>query len=198
MNRSESKKEHWKIMKESGQYSLVCQNMSKSKIGKVSPFKGKSRPTLIGNKNAAGHTPWNKCKPMSEETRQKVIAAKSARPTRYWLGKKRPNFIKNVPQFDRTGQDPWNKGRECPQLSKENHWNWQDGASADKHDFYFKSVLSPMLREKYDCFVCHTKEDLLVHHVDLNKHNNNLRNLAVMCRHHHGVIHHIIERIYNG
>lgn len=25
------------------------------------------------------------------------------------------------------GSTPWNKGKNCPQLSKENHWNWQGG-----------------------------------------------------------------------
>ena len=149
---------------------------------------------LIGNKNAIGHIPWNKGIPMNELTKNKISDAKIKNPTRFWLGKKRPE-MKNVAGFNRTGISAWNNGKICPQLSKEKHWNWQGGKSDERHDFYFKNVISPYLREKYGCLVCKTKKDLVVHHSDLNKHNNKITNMIVLCRSHHSQMHHIILEV---
>jgi hypothetical protein len=126
--------------------------------------------------------------------REEQRKAKLKSPINYWLGKKRPE-IRNFQQFDRTGIIPWNKDKQCPQLAKEKHWNWQGGKSKERHSFYFKNVLSRYLRENYTCLVCKTKDDLVVHHSDLNKLNNKMSNMLVLCRPHHAQFHHLINTL---
>ena len=57
-----SVKKNWKKIKNSPAYDSRCKNMAKSKIGKLSPNKGRKYPTLIGNTNGfkKGNKPWNK------------------------------------------------------------------------------------------------------------------------------------------
>lgn len=189
-----SVKKHWERIKDTDKYTQWCNNMSKADKGRPSYWKGKHNLSLVGNTNAKGNTPWNKGVPMSDVTKKKVSEAKLKNPTRYWLGKKRPDLHK-IEGFDRTGKEPWNKGKECSELSKDKHWNWQDGKSSERHDYCFKNAISPMLRKEYPCFVCGTKDDLIVHHTDLDKHNNKITNLLVMCRPHHSEIHATIQRL---
>lgn len=40
-----------------------------------------------------GHTPWNKGKSWSEETKDKMRASKLEKPTKYWLGKNRLDML---------------------------------------------------------------------------------------------------------
>lgn len=59
-----------------------------------------------------GQVAWNRGIPMSEETKNKVSAAKKINPTRYWKGKK--FSIKHRENLSSThkGQKSWNKGRK--------------------------------------------------------------------------------------
>jgi len=63
---AKSVEKHWKQIKDSLAYIERCENMSNSKKGKPSPFKGKKRPELLGNKNSKGRIPWNKGKERPE------------------------------------------------------------------------------------------------------------------------------------
>lgn len=193
---AESIRNHWKLIQDSEYYKQRCRKISVSNKGRISPNKGKKIPSLIGNTNGfkKGLIPWNKGSSHSPETKEKIRQSKLKNLTKYWLGKKRNKETLDKISKSLIGRKSWNKGKECPQLAKENHWNWQ-GGKLDKHTFYFKNILSPLLREKYSCFICHSKEDLVVHHIDLDKKNNILANLAVICRPHHSKIHHIINEV---
>lgn len=87
-------------------------------------------------------------------------------------GKKRSEEIKEKikkGQFKK-GETPWNKGKECPQLSKEKHWNWQGGKTSlirtirnhGKMKEWRKSVFE---RDGYTCIECgKTNTELHAHH----------------------------------
>jgi len=49
-------------------------------------------------------------------------------------------------------------------------------------------------RDKYKCVVCHTNNDLIVHHVDKNKKNNVESNLVTLCRPCHARVHITINK----
>jgi len=184
----ESVKAHWKKIRNTDEYKQRCDNMSNADKGRHSFWKGKSNPSLIGNTNAKGSIPWNKGIPMDKITKEKVSKSKVQNPTKYWLGKKRPE-LHNIKGFDRTGISPWNKDKICPQLAKENHWNWQNGVSSERHSYFFKK-LSKILRHKCNhCNLCNSSEDLVVHHLNEMKQDNHLENLIVLCRSCHAQIH---------
>lgn len=240
-SRSEKAKNQWQDYKKSGTYLEVCKKMQKKKSN------------LNGNQNAKGNIPWNKDKvglmpvpwnkgiPMSEVTKKKVSESKKANPTKYWQGKKRPE-MNQVEGWNKTGKEPWNKGKKCIQLSGKNHWNWKGGINQKECEFcnkeyqpnyntqrfcsgncriewikkegilkgknngmfihgeraiynYSFKEISKKLRNNFVCYICNTKDDLLVHHVNLNKFDDSPTNLSVMCRPHHSEIHGIINRL---
>jgi 5-methylcytosine-specific restriction endonuclease McrA len=186
--RREFAKKQWEDRKKNPKlYSEVCQKMSEAD-------KGHKPPKAFQK----GNNPWNKGKNLSEE--HKINISLSCKGKRlgntngfkkgecYWLGKKRPG-MSNVKGFNRTGISPWNKDKECPQLAKENHWNWRNGISAERHSFFFKQ-LSKVLRHKCNyCNLCNSSEDLVVHHLNEMKQDNRLENLIVLCRSCHAQIH---------
>lgn len=188
---AESIRSYWKKIKHSGDYERICNKMSESKGGRNYKkfycqecgikFKG------YGNRKFCSL----KCAHKNNDFRKNMSKSKKDNPTKYWLSKKRPK-MKNVKGFNRTGTTPWNKSKQCPQLAKENHWNWQEGKSSEKHSFYFKT-LSKQLRKKANCTLCNINNDLVVHHIDLNKENNSLDNLVVLCRSCHAKLHHKIK-----
>lgn len=53
-------------------------------------------------------------------------------------------------------------------------------------EFY---VIAKALKLNGKCFICGTKEKLAVHHKDLNKKNNKLTNLMVLCNQCHRSFH---------
>jgi len=194
--RREFAKKQWEERKKNPKtYSEVCKNMSNADKGHKpsNPFK-------------KGMIPWNKGKSLSKEHKINLgLSCKGKgmgntngfkKGESYWLGKKRP-YMKDVEGFNRTGMSPWNKDKECPQLSGENHWNWQGGISKNSHHPFFFKQLSKKLRAEFPCLICGTKEDLVVHHCDLDKNNNKTSNMLVLCRGHHSEMHHIILEVYN-
>jgi len=67
----------------------------------------------------------------------------------------------------------------------EKHGNWKDGRQV------YRSVLSRHKVPK-TCRVCETKDErvLAVHHIDRNRLNNILENLAWLCHNCHFLVHH--------
>jgi len=201
LRRDFAKKQWDEIRRNPQSYLEICKKMSNADKGRhpVKEFK-------------KGNIPWNKGKSLSDIHKKNLSKSLLGREswnkgltkeideriTQPWLGKKRPE-MKNIKGWNRTGFEAWNKDKECPQLSKENHWNWQGGRSLeDNYSFYFKNVISKRLRKEFPCLVCGTKKDLVVHHCDLDKKNNKISNLLVLCRPHHSQMHHIIMEVYNG
>lgn len=93
----------------------------------------------------SNQVPWNKGKKLTEEHKQNLVDSHLRNPTRYWLGKKRPdmNWDRNLP-----------KG--------ENHWNWRGGINSI-NDTIRKSVRykewrdAVFERDDYTCQGCGQK-----------------------------------------
>ncbi len=68
------------------------------------------------------------------------------------------------------------------------HANWKGGESA------YKNILIKS-RVPQICRLCKTKDKriLTVHHVDLNRKNNDVENLTWLCHNCHHLVHHDIK-----
>ncbi len=73
-------------------------------------------------------------------------------------------------------------------FSAENHANWKFGKSA------YRRILDSTGREKI-CTLCKIKDTrvLIVHHIDKNRENNNVKNLTWLCQNCHSLVHHYAE-----
>lgn len=85
------------------------------------------------------------------------------------------------------------RGVPKPQTSGPLNGNWHGGISFEKYSIDFNENLREDVRNAFDrkCFICGiTKEEngreIIVHHIDYNKHNNNINNLVPLCCKHHG------------
>ena len=99
------------------------------------PFTEEHRKNIgkakMGNKNPMfGKATWNKGKVgiYSDEYRRKISEGKKKNPTRYWLGKKRPEISTWLKQFSK-GRTPWNKGMPNPNFQGENNPCWKGGVT---------------------------------------------------------------------
>jgi len=81
------------------------------------------------------------------------------------------------------GMIPWNKGKDCLQLSGENHPNWKGGKSFEPYSIDWTETLRRSIRERdrYICQLCSGYGDN-VHHIDYDKKNCNPDNLINLCR----------------
>jgi len=113
-----------------------------------------------------------------QKIKDKQKIAKLKNPTRYWLGKKRPNISKIMKVHK----------KELFQ-NKENHPNWQGGISFEEYPKEFGKKLKIKIRKRdrnrcQECFRHQNelKEKLSIHHIDYNKKNNIENNLISLCR----------------
>jgi len=103
-----------------------------------------------------GFTPWNKGKPMSEETKKKLSIAHKGKPA--------PNKGKPA---------PWTSERnktDNRKRARENHWNWKGGiAKIDKilrrMPEYIKWRLEVFMRDNWTCQVCGARGYVTAHHI---------------------------------
>lgn len=109
---------------------------------------------------------------VSAKTRKKISEANLKNPTRYWLGKQRP------------------------EISGKNHYLWQGGNK--EYGIEFNRTLKEQIRKRDHCRCqeCFRHQDelcdkvgrkykLLIHHIDYNKKNNRPENLISLCRNCH-------------
>jgi hypothetical protein len=142
----------------------TCEKMGKSRVGNKWGFK-------------EGHTPWNRGKTHTEETRKKL-------------------------KESHLGQVPWNKGKRGVQIA----WNkglkgfmageksssWKGGIgklpySQDWTDIFREGIRK---RDDYVCQECGIHQDELsgflkkldIHHIDYDKENLDPENLISLCR----------------
>jgi 5-methylcytosine-specific restriction endonuclease McrA len=60
--------------------------------------------------------------------------------------------------------------------------NWRGGVSKKEYSAFYKRNLAPKVRELFtSCQICGTKENLEVHHIDSDRHNNIPTNLITLC-----------------
>lgn len=70
----------------------------------------------------------------------------------------------------------------------ENNPQWRDGSSRRKYPPEFNNYLKQLVKErdKYRCQLCGNVENLVVHHIDWDKMNNDINNLITLCQECHG------------
>ena len=164
----------------------------------------------IGNKNTLGkhwkvkdtskmhHSPWNKGIPMSEEAKQKMITKKIGKPS----GKKDKILSEKSRRKlseAHIGQKAWNKNKECPQLSGENHWNWQGGKTSKTkkrlNTLAWKKLRKVVYeKDNWSCRYCgkHCYNDIQCHHIESG--NDDLDKLITLCKACHLRLHHVLRR----
>jgi hypothetical protein len=98
----------------------------------------------------------------AKEIKDKMRQRKLANPTRYWFGKERP------------------------EISGKNSVLWKDVKAprtpGHTHRFKHKIRYDVLDRDKYESLVSGSNEDLVVHHIDFNKYNNDTSNLITVTR----------------
>lgn len=105
----------------------------------------------------------------TEEIRDKMRQAKLRNPTRFWKGKKLSKEHVQKMRESHKGQLPWNTGKQRPESSGENHWNWRGGITPLKKKTRYGSGYKPwrrkvILRDGLSCQLCGTTEGRM--HVD--------------------------------
>jgi hypothetical protein len=164
---------HWKIKDTS--------NMNKDKIGKKLSEEHRKKLSNIqkGRKypykphpKMKGKTPWNKNKHIRLNDALK----------KWWLG----------------GGVIWNKGKKFPEISGQNHHNWNGGSSFFPYSTDWTKTLRRSIRERdnYICLVCGKEPSIDVHHIDYDKKNCNPDNLITLCRSCHMKTNKKIKRNY--
>lgn len=145
----------------------------KAKGNYIAWNKGKKNPDMIGNKNAVGHTPWNKGIPVKEEDRKKM-------------------GIKNI------GKIPWNKGVKSP-TPPEKHYNWKGGVTPVNHKIrqslemkYWRKANMEM--NDFTCQKCmQIGGQLIVHHInnfaDFPELRTSISNGITFCKKCHCLFH---------
>lgn len=110
---------------------------------------------------ALGRTPWNKGIPHTEEAKQKMKES----------------------HHDVSGEDNPMYGTRRPQPKGKDSPSYKSGIGG-----YRKRALD---KYGYKCFDCgiDNKALLLVHHIDKNRQNNDIKNLQILCRNCHWLKH---------
>lgn len=109
--------------------------------------------------------PWNKGKKTPENVKEKQKLAKIKNPVKYWEGKKRDRKTINAMQ---EGLKKYNvpKGK--------NHHSWKGGCSQWWHDEARKIMAKKIGRK--------LKSTEIVHHIDGDYTNNDVKNLVITNR----------------
>lgn len=126
----------------------------------------------------------------SEETK-KLIGEKR-------IGKKFPKLSESKKKLFAEGKlVPWNKNKECPQLSLEKNGNWQGGKSSEPYGIEFNDKFKRAIRKRDNqiCMLCNIHREKLsraldVHHIDGGKKLSIPQNCLSLCRScHNGIVH---------
>jgi len=116
-----------------------------------------------------------------------------------YLKRRKPKYCslkcrhKYGPHDLNTGQR-WTLSKEKKQrYMGKNNPQWRDGSAKRKYPSEFNENLKAIVKERdrYKCQFCGDTKDLVVHHIDWNKMNNEINNLITLCRHCHGQLNHI-------
>jgi 5-methylcytosine-specific restriction endonuclease McrA len=86
----------------------------------------------------------------------------------------------------------WKLSKETRQkMSRKNNHAYIDGRSKKPYGSGWTKVLKDKVKERdnYKCQNCGISDDLVVHHIDNDKHNNKINNLITLCRSCHTIRH---------
>lgn len=146
----------------------------------------------------------------SEETKQKMSLAKKDKPkteehsqnisrgkkgirtsptTEFKKGHKPSQATKQKISESSKGRIPWNKGKSNPNWIGEKNPRWNGGNSLPRpYPPAFNKDLKKQIKDRdgHQCQFpdCGLSDDLVVHHIDYDKENNDPMNLITVCRSH--------------
>lgn len=169
------------------------------KKGIISWMKGKKHTKetkLKISKVLTGRTP-------TFETRKKLSEAKMGhivlQSTREKIQQKLMGHEVTLETRDKisvTSKQVWNDDEYHNKMSGKNSHMWKGGKTLEPYGFEFTTKLKDLVKIR-DCYTCqqcfvHDSEsntNLVIHHVDVNKLNNDISNLISVCKYCHGKIH---------
>jgi len=173
--------------------------LNKEKYGHVGFQKRNQFYKLVKNRNGGfkkGYIPWNKDLNAEIDDRikyQNVNISKGLKKA-YSSGKRigkcdiktrekiRQTLTGNIQSFDTRKKESLSIRR-----IKEENWN---GFSNMQYGIEYRKIRNKVLKkDNYRCSWCGKKEDLIIHHIDKDKHNNVISNLITFCRSCHTKIH---------
>ena len=99
---------------------------------------------------------------------------------------KRKEYRKNFKRYQQQARIYQQKNR--PRLLK----YWSDYHKKKAFDNKYEDVLK---RDGHKCLLCDSEHQLLIHHIDWNNSNNDINNLATLCRRCHPSIHYSKNRM---
>jgi 5-methylcytosine-specific restriction endonuclease McrA len=143
------------------------------------PALSKIIPVLKRNLLPENHPrPWLG-KKLSEETRKKMS---EAHKHRHWDENVKRKISEVKKAFYKLHPEAKLWGNKNPR--------WRGGRAYEPYDWKFHMIKKIRLRlDNYTCQLCGRTQDLVVHHIDQNKHNSSLGNLITLCRSCHSKIH---------
>lgn len=91
------------------------------------------------------------------------------------------------------GKKAWNKNKKAPKLWGENHPNWTGGKTKRKDGYYLNSIEGKRVLDHRMVVEKHLGRKLtseeIVHHINKNRSDNRIENLAVMTQSEHMRLH---------
>jgi len=153
------------------------------------------KKNVVGFKK--GYTPWNKglTKETDERIRTAAIHISEGLKELYKLGimtsdvsdETKRKISKTLTGRTQTFETRKKKSLTVRHMTED---EWTGFSKRDKYGIEFRHArLNALKRDNHQCRCCATSEDLVVHHIDKNKQNNELENLITFCRSCHNKFH---------
>lgn len=159
-------------------------NLTKETDERVRKYGEKMSISQLGEKNHNFEKHWK----LPQKTKDKL----SLQRRQYYKTHEHPKGFKDKHHTEEAKRKIGNS------LTKEKHWNWQNGKSFELYASEFNKKLKEKIRTRDNlrCQQCFRHQDelfdkngkkykLVIHHIDFNKKNNNLNNLISLCRNCH-------------
>ena len=109
-------------------------------------------------------TPWNKGKidVFSKETKEKMSQSHLKNPTKYWLGKKRPEMSGDKHPRPMLGKIAWNKGKSWSEEAKEKMRKAHRGKHYSPKTEFKKGENTGEKATSWKGGICHTRDGYIL------------------------------------